>query len=232
MQKGRFKPFTFTVRPYRPEDWEAVRALCCDLGFLGKSIEHIFQDRKWFADLSTKYYLKCEPDSCFVADVDGQVVGYVLGSRHHLKFRFVFYFLIAAPLFAKAFFKYITRAYDKKSRTYIKKLVFVGGRDRARRPKKAAHIHTNIREEFRTLSVGKALYRSLFRHFLKEKVTLVWSELFHSDVIRTERFYSFYRFHIYDKKPTDIFENEFGKMYMMTITTDLTQKEVQHLWGL
>jgi len=45
----------FQVRQYRDSDRAAVRALCCDTGFLGAPIDPVFEDRELFADFLTDY---------------------------------------------------------------------------------------------------------------------------------------------------------------------------------
>src|SRR5437588_12538382 len=72
---------TVRIRPYRPEDREAVRRICADTGFLGRPIDPVFEDRELFADYLTSYYTDCEPESAFVLTVNGKVHGYLLGSR-------------------------------------------------------------------------------------------------------------------------------------------------------
>ncbi|MCX7869289.1 MAG: hypothetical protein N2322_04990, partial [Terrimicrobiaceae bacterium] len=81
MLKRAFVSSDFLVRPYRPEDRAAVRALCCDTGYLGKPIDPVFEDRELFADYLTSYYTDFEPESCFVLEQGGKVKGYLLGSR-------------------------------------------------------------------------------------------------------------------------------------------------------
>ena len=59
----------------------AVRALCCETGFLGKAIDPVFEDRELFADFLTDYYLKHEPDSAFVL-AKGCTHGFINRFRH------------------------------------------------------------------------------------------------------------------------------------------------------
>src|SRR5580658_5685961 len=68
------------IRPYAPTDRTTTRQICCDTGFLGDPIETIFTDREVFADLFTSPYLNYEPNCAWVAETDGRVVGYLLGS--------------------------------------------------------------------------------------------------------------------------------------------------------
>jgi len=73
------------IRPYRPADRPALRRLCCDTADAGGSVDSLFRDREVFADLLTSYYTDQEPESCWVAEHDGEVVGYLTGcidSRH------------------------------------------------------------------------------------------------------------------------------------------------------
>lgn len=69
------------VRPYRPEDREAVRHICFVTGYIGEPVEWQWADEASFADLFTSWYTDHEPESAFVAERDGRVVGYLLGCR-------------------------------------------------------------------------------------------------------------------------------------------------------
>ena len=72
------------LRPYRPEDLEAVRRICADTGFLGNPIDPVFEDRELFADYLTGYYTRFEPEALLVCEVDGEVRGYLMGCRRAL----------------------------------------------------------------------------------------------------------------------------------------------------
>src|ERR1700691_1013282 len=69
------------IRPYRPKDRAALRAICADTGFLGQPIDPVFEDRELFADYLTSYYTDAEPESTFVCELHGEVKGYLMGSR-------------------------------------------------------------------------------------------------------------------------------------------------------
>src|ERR1043166_4916889 len=72
------------IRPYQQTDRGAVRRLCCETGFLGEPVAPLFQDSGLFADLFTNAYLDHEPEWALVAEVDGKIIGYLLGavSKH------------------------------------------------------------------------------------------------------------------------------------------------------
>jgi len=69
-----------TVRPYEPRDRAAIRRMCGDTADAGRPVENFFPDREFIADLVTRYYTDFEPESCWVAEADGHVIGYVTGS--------------------------------------------------------------------------------------------------------------------------------------------------------
>src|SRR5512135_2374593 len=68
------------IRPYRPEDRPAICRLCCETGFLGNPIDPVYQDRELFAELFTRPYLDHQSEWALVVEVNGRVVGYLLGS--------------------------------------------------------------------------------------------------------------------------------------------------------
>lgn len=67
------------IRPYRPEDRLAIHQISFDTGMMGESIGSQWRDLRSWAEVNTGYYLDEEPESTIVADVDGNVVGYLLG---------------------------------------------------------------------------------------------------------------------------------------------------------
>jgi ribosomal protein S18 acetylase RimI-like enzyme len=67
------------IRPYRPEDREAVRAIVFATGFMGEPADWYWRDATSFADVWSGYYTDCEPESAFVATDGAAVVGYLLG---------------------------------------------------------------------------------------------------------------------------------------------------------
>ena len=69
----------FEIRPYRSGDREAVRSICFETGYMGEPIDFLWRDRESFADLFSRYYTDVEPESAFVAEKTGRVVGFLLG---------------------------------------------------------------------------------------------------------------------------------------------------------
>jgi len=78
------------VRAYRPADRAAVRRICADTACFGRPIEPVFADRELFADALLGGFTDYEPESCFVAEEEGQVVGYLAGVLDGRRARRVF----------------------------------------------------------------------------------------------------------------------------------------------
>ena len=92
----------FMIRSYRASDREAVRRLCCQTGFLGEPIDPVYQDHELFADFLTTYYTDHEPESSFVLELDGEIRGYLLGSRQPLLQSALFLSAESRPRFSRA----------------------------------------------------------------------------------------------------------------------------------
>src|ERR1043166_9582937 len=115
MENDGHKPFL--IRGYRRSDRAAVRKLCCATGFLGDPIDPVYEDRELFADFLTTYYTDHEPESCFLLEVDGEIRGYLLGSRKPLRNQ-----LYALYQNVWLFFRALTRyfRYNARSRRFVR----------------------------------------------------------------------------------------------------------------
>lgn len=67
------------VRPYEPNDRPRVRHICYVTGYIGDPVEWQWRDAESFSDLFSGYYTDAEPESALVAEIDGEVMGYLLG---------------------------------------------------------------------------------------------------------------------------------------------------------
>ena len=149
------------IRRFRQADREAMRALCCETGFLGKPIDPVFEDRELFADYLTSYYTDCEPESAFVLTVGGEVRGYLLGSRR--PFRQQIYNLFNNFwLLARGAFRY--RRYIPASKKFIRWILTQAWREVPAVPRRAAHFHFNILPDSRKLATTRALAEAYFEH--------------------------------------------------------------------
>src|SRR4051812_27239093 len=128
----------FDVRKYQPADRARVRQLCCDTGFLGEAIDPVFEDREIFADYLTAYYTDWESESCFVLSIDGEIRGYLLGSRWPLRQQaYNFYNNIA--LFLRGIWRY--PRYNAASKKFVHWIFRQAWREVPAAPRRTPHFH-------------------------------------------------------------------------------------------
>jgi len=67
------------VRPYTHADRGTVHRIAADTAFFGGPVETFLDDRRVFCDALPTYYTDQEPEHAWVACVNGEVVGFLLG---------------------------------------------------------------------------------------------------------------------------------------------------------
>jgi ribosomal protein S18 acetylase RimI-like enzyme len=68
------------VRPYEARDRAAVLRIAADTAFFGAPAEAFLDDRRIMQDAFVAYYVDREPDHLWVAEANGEIVGYISGS--------------------------------------------------------------------------------------------------------------------------------------------------------
>ncbi len=91
------------IRNFRRDDREIVRTICCDTADKGEPIERFLPDRDAVSELLTGYYTDYEPDALFVAEADGKVVGYVMGSFDNRRYGLVMFWILVPKALLKGF---------------------------------------------------------------------------------------------------------------------------------
>ena len=147
------------IRPYEPRDREGLRRICCDTADAGKPVEAFFPDREVFADLLTNYYTEYEPESTFVADNEGEVVGYTTGCLDTKRFLSVMKWRIVPAIFVKALLRgtlwhpQTIRLLRANIGLWMKSEHRTG----ATLDAYPAHLHVNLRQGFRGQRLGQRL---------------------------------------------------------------------------
>jgi GNAT superfamily N-acetyltransferase len=67
------------IRSFESADADAVCEISADTARFGEPVESILEDRRLFVDLFSWMYVSYFPETCWVAEPEGQVVGYVTG---------------------------------------------------------------------------------------------------------------------------------------------------------
>lgn len=153
------------VRPYEPRDRVVIRQICCDTADKGEPVERFLRDREVFADLVTSYYTDYEPQSTWVAEREGQVVGYLTGCLNTRRHRWITFFRIAPIAILKAIGRGtpFRRQTCKLLRDGLKTWLRGGFRREVPLDKYPAHFHINVRQGFRGHEIGRHLIESFLQ---------------------------------------------------------------------
>jgi len=155
------------IRNYRKEDRKAVREISLESSIFNE-YRHIFDD-EILADLLTVYFTDYEPTSCFIAEKEECVIGYVLGTKDVQKMHRVFRGKIVKNLVKKIFHK--GQFFQKNNLMIIKNLLYSYLKGEFNVPDLSreypATLHVNIIPLFRGHNVGSLLVYH-FLYFLRE----------------------------------------------------------------
>jgi GNAT superfamily N-acetyltransferase len=147
------------IRAYESKDRAGLRQICCDTADAGQPVERFFPDREVFADLLTDYYTEFEPQSTFVADNGGEVVGYTTGCLDTKRFLSIMKRRIVPMIFFKALLRgtlwhpQTVRLLRANLGLWLKG----GHRTGPKLDDYPAHLHVNVRRGFRGQRVGERL---------------------------------------------------------------------------
>jgi len=196
------------IRNYWESDRKAVHQLCCDTGFLGSPIDHVFQDRELFAALFARPYLDQEPEWALVAEAHGQVVGYLLGSigkdfelarlRGDIQTACQMVFRLATGRYAR----------HRRSRQFVRWVLASGFWEQPKHPKDAAHFHFNIHKHYRGRGLGRRLWKVYEERLHSAGVKQCYGAFFSCPQRRPESVYARYGFTVFDRRQTTLFAPE------------------------
>jgi ribosomal protein S18 acetylase RimI-like enzyme len=209
------------IRPYRPEDRAALRAICADTGFLGKPIDPVFEDRELFADYLTSYYTDAEPESCFVCEFEGGVKGYVMGSRFPKK-KAAYERRTLPGLVARGLWRCLTRPYNAASRKYVWWILTQARKEVPFTPPDIPHFHFNVRPEARSVGATREMVDVFLRHLTSHGEKQVYGQVVTYESRRGNRMFARYGFKVIDEREVTKYRDLHpGKIYLFTILKDL-----------
>ncbi|MGZ4973570.1 MAG: GNAT family N-acetyltransferase [Limisphaerales bacterium] len=196
------------IRGYAPKDRNAIRNLCCETGYFGNPVDTLFQDRELFADLFTNAYLDYEPEWGLVAESNGSVIGYLLGSVatnfDSLQMRSGFQ-TTTKMLLRLAAGKYSSHP---RSRQFIRWLLFSGYWEQPKHPPNAAHLHFDLDQNYRGRGIGFRLWHEYEKRLKAAGVKHCYGAFFSHSKRRPETAYARYGFSVYDRRHTTMFQPE------------------------
>jgi len=152
------------VRNYRSEDRNIVREISVESSILNKYRDVIFSD-DIIADLLTSYFIDYEPASCFVAENDDVVIGYVLGAKNVRRMRRVIRKKVLPSLGKQTILS--GQLFQRQNIMFLKSMVSSFFKKEFKVPEFSydypATLHINIKSQFRGQNIGSMLVN----HFLQ-----------------------------------------------------------------
>ncbi len=209
----------FAIRSYRSSDREGVRRLCCETGFLGDAIDPVYEDRELFADFLTTYYTDHEPESSFVLEIDGEIRGYLLGSRKPLRNQ-LYSFYQNICLFLRALLRY--SRYNPRSRRFILWLLKNGWREVPAAPRRTPHFHINLLPDARKVSTTRALLSAYFGYLYRSGEKRVYGQIVTFESRRGERMFERYGFKVLNRAEITKYKALYPEsVYLSTVIKNL-----------
>jgi hypothetical protein len=159
------------VRRFEERDRIAIRKICSDAA-LEKPNPQFHEDPELAPLYFTDYYLDYEPQSCFVCEVEGRVIGYLVGCKDTRVFNRIFHNRFLPRIVIRIGWKLLTLQYRKKE-TY--RMLWWILTERFQQTEKLsipldeypAHTHLNIVPEYRGCGLSNHLSKA-FRQHMKE----------------------------------------------------------------
>ncbi len=217
-------PRNFLIRPFcRATDRARVRELCCETGFLGQPIDPVFEDRQLFADYLTAYYTDWEPESAFVLLVDGEIRGYLLGSRQPLRQQ-IYNFYNNIALFLRGIFRY--PAYGPASKKFVRWILTQAWREVPAAPRRTAHFHINLLADARQVATTRAIMDAYLKYLHEHGEKKVFGQIVTFEDRRSTRMFERYGFRVLNKAEiTKYREIHPTPVYLCTVIKDLEQND-------
>lgn len=206
------------IRLYMPEDRQRLFDICCDCAFLGEPIDRIFMDREWFGSVMILPYLILEPERTWVAEVDGEVVGYLTGSTFPI-FGYFRAQLVVMRVAQLAMNNYLG-LYDThpRSKQFVQFVIQHGLLQIPAHPGNTAHFHFNVQRPYRGQGIGKKLITTFESLLRSEGLRQYYAEVMSSSAWRPESHYRRLGYEIYDRIRTSVFEPELETpLYVLSV---------------
>jgi len=209
------------VRTYQPDDRERVRFLCCATGFLGNPVDPLFSDRETFADFLTAYYTDAEPESAFVMEHEGEVLGYLLGCCYPARNR-AYLMKVAPRLALRLLWRYA--GYPHATREYVRWLFRRSWRETPPAPKEAAHFHINLLPTAKSVAGTREMMDRFLLLASGRGCKSVFGQMVTRGERRASRMFERYGFRQINKREVTKFrEHHDEPVFLCTVVKDLTE---------
>lgn len=161
------------IRKFESKDRKEVRQITYETAFMGEAASVFFDGQEIISDSLSLYFTDYEPESCFVAQVDQEVAGYLFGAKNMAASEK----LIGKKIIPRLFWSALTSniLLKKKNIVFIFKVLIslIKGEFITPDFKKMypAILHLNIKDGYRNLGIGSKLISAYLEYLRKEKIT-------------------------------------------------------------
>ena len=153
-------------------------------------------------------------------EVDGQIMGYILGSRFPEKQSAFDQGQMASRL--KRVLKGYFGSFNSATRRYIHWLIWRGWREVPETPQGMAHFHINLLPGFKNVRQTKEMIDFFLNHLAKQGEKAVYGQMVTFAGRRGERMFARYGFEVIDSKEVTNFRAYTNDdVYLFTVVKDL-----------
>lgn len=214
-------PRQFEIRKFRPADRAEVRRLCCETGFLGNPIDPVFEDRELFADYLTAYYTDWEPESSFILLMNGEIKGYLLGSRFPLRQQ-LYNIYQNLSLFARGLWR--LPRYNAATREFARWILCNGWREVPAAPRRCAHFHINLLAEARKVATTRGIMDAYLQYLHANGEKQVYGQMVTFESRRGSKMFERYGFKVLNRSKISKYEKLHPEpVYLCTVIKDLDE---------
>jgi ribosomal protein S18 acetylase RimI-like enzyme len=180
------------IRKYQKSDYSSVEHIQFETYFLGKSGSLLVTNQKRF-NKDIKYYLEKEPESCFVAEDNGKVVGYLLGcldDNNNDESISAFFMKSLLRLFALPFMNRKDRRFWWSSTKMLFNAI-IGNSEEMKfiPPKDSGHIHINLLAQARGKGAGTKLIKAFVKYAKSKGVKRIHADSFQTSLNPNKNFW-------------------------------------------
>jgi len=206
MEKG------IIIRNYTKQDRVSVETIQLQTFFLGKPLD--IKDKKRI-HRTIGYYLEEESESCFVAEENGKVIGYVLGCLDDKKNQesiLSYVWVIYGKIFILPFMHKSDRKFWSGQIIGITHALFgKSGEKNFIHPKNAGHIHINLLPNARGKGIGSRLLKTFFKYARFKGVKVIHADSFQTKLNPNKNFWIKNGFKEYSKVDTSFWKGYYPK---------------------
>lgn len=194
-----------------------MRQIACDTADRGEPAS-IFSDREVLADALTRYYTDSEPQSLWVAESEGRVIGYLAGCFDDERYQRLMAWRVVPAALARA----IARGALGRRETWRLLVAMVrtwrsgGFPPRVPLEHYPAHLHINIRQGFRGQQIGQQLIARFVEQVQAAGLSGVRAGV-HEDNLPARRFFERMGFTVLGRQPVTLPDGDtYRTHYMIT----------------